>query len=120
METNSNSDAAGKNQIKGKIMKKLILSICSFLLFCSPTPKPVEGSLNLGNLNGKMKLVDMGYVDGEVQGKKLHCYYVVYGNDLGNSYDHIYVLEDGVISVNRGLKYNPTTTITAIDTFKLD
>jgi len=105
-------------------MKKLILSICSLLLFCicSPTPKPVEGQIDPGsNLDGKMKLIDMGYVDGEVQGKKLHCYYVVYGADLGNSYDHLYVLEDGMnISVNWGHRYNRATVVAATDTFKLE
>jgi adenine specific DNA methylase Mod len=73
--------------------------------------------------NGRYTLVDMGYVNGNIQGKKLHCYYVVYGAEIGTRMDHIYILEgsDGNLSIQQpeAKSYKSITVITDTDTFRL-
>lgn len=66
-----------------------------FLLTGCKTLKTVEGTnpYSVTIPEGKMVLVDMGYVEGTIKGKKLHAYRILY-HQITPEADHIYILEN--------------------------
>jgi len=111
--------------MKKLLLLALLLLALLFMACSNSAPRGVNGidPNDIVPNNGKFTLVDMGYVNGEIQGRKLHCYYVVYGADIGTRIDHIYILEgsDGKLSVQQpeAKTYKSITVITDTDTFRL-
>ena len=105
-------------------MKPLFIVFIIVFLSCERhMPKAIDGQnpyeIPLGN---KMQLVDMGLVDGTIKNKKLHCYYVMYGDGIGIAADHIYVFEDSnIVNITQpaGKTDKHISLIIDNDTFKL-
>lgn len=106
-------------------MKKLMIIALCFCM-CGDFPKTTQGQ-NPYDVNvpyGKMVLVDMGYVDGTIEGKKVHAYRVVYNSAMGGTLtDHLYTLEnkDQINIVQpEGKTQKHICVIVDSDTFKLE
>jgi len=97
-------------------MRILGILAVALLISCGRAPRTVDGTspYNVTPPPGKQVLVDMGYVEGNIQGKRLHSYRVVYNSAMGGTdIDHIYVLENGIdisISQTKG-KYTQAITV---------
>lgn len=106
-------------------MKKLALIALCFCM-CGESPKTTQGQnpYEVNVPDGKMVLVDMGYVEGAINDKKVHAYRVVYNSALGGVFtDHIYILENSKdqISITQpeGKTQKNISVIIDSDTFKL-
>lgn len=109
-------------------MKRYLLLFVLFFCMCSDkAPKTVGGENPYETYvpGKKMVLIDMGLVEGTINGKKIHAYRVVYNSNLGGVFnDHIYVVEDnnGQINITQpeGKTYKHISVIVGSDTFKLE
>lgn len=109
-------------------MKRYLLYIVLCFCMCSDrAPKTLGGENPYETYvpKGKMILIDMGLVEGTINGKKIHAYRVAYNSDLGGLFnDHIYVVENSSNQVNivqpDGKTQKHICVIVDSDTFKLE
>lgn len=72
--------------------------------------------------NNGLSLIDDGYINGEINSKKIHTYLVVHDIGLGmHNYDRIYVLEDkNIINIDQSNgKIRKHICVIMDDTFQL-
>lgn len=106
-------------------MKILCMLLVTLLIGCGEAPRAIDGTsvYDVTPPPGKHLLVDMGYVEGTIQGKRLHAYRVVFSAALGGTgIDHIYILENGTdisIAQPQGKYTKKITVIVEKDTFNV-
>jgi len=77
-------------------MKLVLIIICFFIACNTDSPRTIgdQNPYEVFVPKNQMVLVDMGYVKGTINDKRIHAYRVAYENGLGISNDHLYILEN--------------------------